>query len=87
MKGYRNNDRLEEPFEALVGGRIEDAFVDEDGTPILLLARSNGPDLVLAIEQDPEGNGPGFIRGFENRPDLVGGDGVLQEAAERRRFA
>jgi hypothetical protein len=52
-------------YRRLVGARVE-AFRWDGEWPVFTVRLANGQRREIAIQQDPEGNGPGFIAGLED---------------------
>ncbi|HEV8242934.1 MAG TPA: hypothetical protein VGV60_11240 [Candidatus Polarisedimenticolia bacterium] len=66
----RGTEREQAVFFGKLYGRLVGATVvafEWDGElPIFIVRLANGQRREIAIQQDPEGNGPGFIAGLED---------------------
>ena len=69
-KNTRGTDREPTDFFAKLYGRLVGAIVvafEWDGEyPVFTVRLTNGQRRQIVIQQDPEGNGPGFIAGLED---------------------
>jgi len=52
-------------YRRLVGATVL-AFEWDGETPVFTVRLANGQRREIAIQQDPEGNGPGFISGLDD---------------------
>jgi hypothetical protein len=82
-------DVLGDELRSLVGARVVQAeALDEAGEiwPVLALRHPDGRVVVLVVQADAEGNGPGFLR-LEPQPAAsrveVGGIGAEADPARR----
>ncbi|MEE9383198.1 MAG: hypothetical protein V3V08_07275 [Nannocystaceae bacterium] len=65
MKAKYNSDEewAADRMKYLIGYKLTDVTVDDDGFPKLVFQRETGSPVAFAvfIQQDAEGNGPGFM--------------------------